>query len=187
MARVGLPSPHQLHSAVAGPFGQPNPDPTRRGLFVFDVADVERARELTNSDPAVQAGLLAMDLIPLSTGADFERVRDIDVRLMRANREAGKDPGAGFEMHTFTFGFVGGGERAHRALCHAIAPGGVLAVGECGAALEDSSAVWIDAPDVATAERKLAGIRGELGALDLTPWWGSATLVQLADGAAATR
>ena len=44
---------------VAGPFGSPNPDPTRRGIFIFDVDSVERARELTNTDPGVRARAVA--------------------------------------------------------------------------------------------------------------------------------
>lgn len=46
---------------VAGPFGD---DGTLRGIFVFKVATLDEARALTETDPAVQAGRLAMDLHP---------------------------------------------------------------------------------------------------------------------------
>jgi len=46
---------------VAGPFGD---DGTLRGIFVFRVASLEEARTLTLTDPAVQAGRLALDLHP---------------------------------------------------------------------------------------------------------------------------
>ena len=46
---------------VAGPFGD---NGTLRGIFVFKVASLDEARALTETDPAVQAGRLAIDLHP---------------------------------------------------------------------------------------------------------------------------
>jgi len=46
---------------VAGPFGD---DGQLRGIFVFKVASMDEARALTETDPAVQAGRLAIDLHP---------------------------------------------------------------------------------------------------------------------------
>jgi len=46
---------------VAGPFGD---DGQLRGIFVFKVASIDEARALTETDPAVQAGRLAIDLHP---------------------------------------------------------------------------------------------------------------------------
>jgi uncharacterized protein YciI len=47
---------------VAGPFGD---DGTLRGIFIFKVGSIEEARELAATDPAVQAGRLALDIHPL--------------------------------------------------------------------------------------------------------------------------
>ena len=44
---------------AAGPFGD---DGRLRGIFVFRVGSLEEAKALTASDPAVQAGRLAMEL-----------------------------------------------------------------------------------------------------------------------------
>lgn len=44
---------------AAGPFGD---DGRLRGIFVFRVGSVEEAKALTATDPAVQAGRLAMDI-----------------------------------------------------------------------------------------------------------------------------
>jgi uncharacterized protein YciI len=46
---------------VAGPFGD---NGQLRGIFVFKVASIEEARALTETDPAVQAGRLAIDIHP---------------------------------------------------------------------------------------------------------------------------
>jgi len=46
---------------VAGPFGD---NGRLRGIFVFKVASIDEARALTETDPAVQAGRLAIDLHP---------------------------------------------------------------------------------------------------------------------------
>ena len=47
---------------LAGPF-MPN-EQDLRGIYVFDVATVEAAKQLTKTDPAIKAGRLRMELIP---------------------------------------------------------------------------------------------------------------------------
>jgi uncharacterized protein YciI len=46
---------------VAGPFGDKG---TLRGIFVFRVDSLDEARKLSETDPAVQAGRLALDIHP---------------------------------------------------------------------------------------------------------------------------
>jgi uncharacterized protein YciI len=46
---------------LAGPFMD---DGDIRGIYVFDVATLEEARELTHSDPSIRAGALEMELHP---------------------------------------------------------------------------------------------------------------------------
>ncbi len=46
---------------VAGPFGD---DGQLRGIFVFKVASIDEARALAETDPAVQAGRLAIEIHP---------------------------------------------------------------------------------------------------------------------------
>ena len=49
---------------IAGPFGD-NTD--LRGIFIFDVPTLEEAVKLTETDPAVQAGRLIMEVHPWFT------------------------------------------------------------------------------------------------------------------------
>ncbi len=46
---------------LAGPF---DGDGDLRGIYIFNVATVEEAKALTETDPAIQAGSLIMDLVP---------------------------------------------------------------------------------------------------------------------------
>ena len=47
---------------VAGPFGKN--DFTWRGLFIFDCKTKEEAEKIAATDPAVAAGLFAVDIVP---------------------------------------------------------------------------------------------------------------------------
>ena len=47
---------------VAGPFGKN--DFAWRGIFIFDCKTREEAEKLANDDPAVAAGLFAVDVVP---------------------------------------------------------------------------------------------------------------------------
>ncbi len=59
---------------VAGPFMD---DGDIRGIYIFNVATLEEAQELTNSDPAVQAGSLIMELHPWYGSAALMEVNEI--------------------------------------------------------------------------------------------------------------
>lgn len=59
MAREG-------HLVVAGPFGDQE-DESLRGLALYRVGSVERARELAEADPAVLAGRLEVEVMTLYT------------------------------------------------------------------------------------------------------------------------
>jgi uncharacterized protein len=54
-----------------------------RGVFVFDVEDIEEARRLTASDPAIQAGRLEMELLPWYGSAALRQLNAIHARISR--------------------------------------------------------------------------------------------------------
>lgn len=65
---------------LAGPFMD---DGEIRGIYVFDVRTVEEARKLTETDPAVQAGRLEMELHPWYGSAALMKVNEIHGQISK--------------------------------------------------------------------------------------------------------
>jgi uncharacterized protein YciI len=65
---------------VAGPFADDGPI---RGIYNFDVPTVAEAEALTNSDPAIQAGSLAMELHPWYGSAALMMVNEVHARIQQ--------------------------------------------------------------------------------------------------------
>jgi uncharacterized protein YciI len=63
---------------LAGPFMD---DGEVRGIYVFDVKTVEEARALTETDPAIKAGRLAMELHPWYGPAALPLITPLSKRL----------------------------------------------------------------------------------------------------------
>ena len=72
---------------LAGPFGEPPLESNQRGIFVFDVADPARARELTASDPAVQAGVFAMSAFPWHSDAPLRELHESELARQQSGQE----------------------------------------------------------------------------------------------------
>ncbi len=54
-----------------------------RGIYIFNVTTVEEAAALTNSDPAVQAGRLVMELHPWYGSAAMMEINDLHRRVAK--------------------------------------------------------------------------------------------------------
>lgn len=65
---------------VAGPFGDAG---DLRGIYIFDVETVEEARALTETDPAIRAGLFEMELHPWYGPAAMRALYDISQRVQK--------------------------------------------------------------------------------------------------------
>jgi uncharacterized protein YciI len=63
---------------VAGPFLDNQPI---RGIFIFNVETLDEAKKLTETDPAIKAGSLVMELHPFYCSAALMEVVDIHSRL----------------------------------------------------------------------------------------------------------
>lgn len=67
---------------VAGPFLD---NGEIRGIYIFNVETVEEARKLTETDPAVQAGRLEMELHPWYGSAALMKVNEIHGQISKQN------------------------------------------------------------------------------------------------------
>jgi len=56
-----------------------------RGIYVFNVSTIEEAKALTETDPAVQAGRLEMELHPWYGSAALMKVNDIHATISKEN------------------------------------------------------------------------------------------------------
>lgn len=63
---------------IAGPFLD---DKDIRGIFIFNVESIKEARKLTESDPAVKAGVLEMELHPWYGPAILTEVPKLNKKL----------------------------------------------------------------------------------------------------------
>jgi len=67
---------------VAGPFLD---DQDIRGIFIFNVETIEEAKKLTETDPAIQAGVLTMELHPFYCSAALMEVVPIHNTIQKVN------------------------------------------------------------------------------------------------------
>ncbi|MCZ4694508.1 hypothetical protein DWB61_05590 [Ancylomarina euxinus] len=65
---------------LAGPFMD---DGDIRGIYIFNVATVEEAKKLTESDPAIKAGRLVMELHPWYGSAAIKEINSIHNQLTK--------------------------------------------------------------------------------------------------------
>ena len=54
-----------------------------RGIYIFNVSTIEEAKKLTESDPAIKAGSLEMELHPWYGSAALMRINDIHKKLSK--------------------------------------------------------------------------------------------------------
>jgi uncharacterized protein YciI len=63
---------------LAGPFAD---NGELRGIYIFDVKTVAEAQALTNTDPAIQAGQLVMELHPWYGSAGLMTIPELHARI----------------------------------------------------------------------------------------------------------
>ena len=144
---------------LAGPFGVPH-DPRWRGIFVFDVATLDQALELTATDPAVQMGAFSMRVLPWRTHAPMRRLRDLENR----RKERGED----FRGRAYVLGMAHPADKAARALEWLTVEGKVPFQGELGGEAEgqllfsltaetiDEARAWLDSTGATDVEWELS-------------------------------
>jgi uncharacterized protein YciI len=65
---------------IAGPFLD---DGDLRGIYIFNVESIEEARELTATDPAIQAGRLEMELHPWYGSAALQETLELHKKISK--------------------------------------------------------------------------------------------------------
>jgi uncharacterized protein YciI len=65
---------------VAGPFIS---DKELQGIFIFNVTTIEEAKQLTETDPAIKAGVLIMELKPFYCSAALMEIANIHKTLQK--------------------------------------------------------------------------------------------------------
>jgi hypothetical protein len=58
-------------------------DGEMRGIYIFNVTTIEEAKKLTETDPAIQAGRLEMELHPWYGSAALMEVNNLHNRLQK--------------------------------------------------------------------------------------------------------
>ncbi len=65
---------------IAGPFLDDQPV---EGIFIFNVETIEEAKELTNTDPAIQSGELVMELRPWYGSAALVEINGLHQKIQK--------------------------------------------------------------------------------------------------------
>jgi uncharacterized protein YciI len=166
---------------IAGPFAKPVPDDKLRGIFIFDTPENATARAWTQTDPGVQAGVFATEIVPLRTDAPLKR----SLELFRAEtveiEKSGKEPGLTDRIRPYAMLLAKDGERAERAIKAAHAEGKVIFEGTLEGSSRGSFFAILDVKDTAEAEALLGA--GSVGDQDLVGWWSAKTVAEIAHAA----
>ena len=155
---------------VAGPLWPPRGVATHRGVFVFRRGSIERAQDLAATDPAVQAGLLRMEVVPYATEADFAATVRRHADWVAASGIADPQPGLHCHGYVLLQGYPAGAAR--RALHTSDLP--VLFHGTLGAGAELSELACLDLREVAELPPVLPG--GDGVRWTVMPWFASEEL-----------
>lgn len=162
---------------LAGPFAPPRTDPELRGVLVFDTDDLDRAEQLTESDPTVSAGIFRHEQFPWTGPAAMRRVPDLE----RQARET-MSPDAGPEATIVPFVIVTCAEadRVERGLRPLDDNGKVGFFGRLGGPDSDDALFALVARDIEEARAMLSDTFDEAApAWTLHPWYGSRALLEM--------
>jgi len=163
---------------IAGPFGHPSPDDSMRGIFVFDTAEVAQAREWTETDPAVQAGVFGMELSRLKTVAPLRKALDNYQKALEAAGGAPEKVG----MRGYAVVLAESGEKARAALDGLRTGGKIVFEGGLEGSERGKYVAVIDVADEKEARTLIDPIGGEMGYHTVFPWYATVTLLELKKG-----
>lgn len=158
---------------VAGPFGRENHDPSVRGIFVFDVPSLPEAERLTSTDPAVEAGVLAMRLHRFETDADLRAAVAADLAAEAEAKREGRE--LRMQDRIRAYGLLRTAEARGCEAAGALLPEGDLAILTATVDGREGLCV-IRTDDLPRLRERLSEGSASIGPYTLDEWWASAYL-----------
>lgn len=163
---------------VAGPFGFDKSHEDLRGLFLFDIEDVDAALELSRQDPTTQAGVFRQEALSLAT---LDILRDLPAaeRARQERREAAGEDMTKPDIRPYVVFVAEDGERAVDVIAHpALAPSVVL-FGRLGPP-RDGALFAVCAIESADEAKARLAIANEAGlAFEVSDWLATPALLAL--------
>lgn len=157
---------------VAGPFGDPRPDPRQRGVFIFDVETVEDIEVITATDPMIAADVLAVEAYPFHTSADL--------RALPAMYREAAHPTPQDSIRAYALAHCTDPDLAALQLADADF---VILDGELGGERSGTALYVLDFEDVDAAKDALMALDPDREAgWRVQPWWGAKELPLLRAG-----
>lgn len=166
---------------VAGPFGDGNPHPEARGIFLFDTADEATARAWTSSDPGVQQRVFAMELCSLRTPAIVRHAYELDLAMRADLKARGETPGFANTLRGYVMYFGQDAERSEHALAELRRQGRVVLGGPLAGSKRAKYLAVLDAETVDAAKELLGARAAECGEHELVAWWSTRALTGLVE------
>lgn len=164
---------------VAGPFGKPVHDPSHRGIFIFNVATLEEARALTDTDPAVQEGVLAMELHPFRSASPLPRVLDFERESDAQAAKEGRTRKMGEGIRGYAMITAMDASMAERALAPLVQENKIVMTGRFGGDFAGRGLYVLNAADLDAAEKLIANVRTQMGEIFVDSWWATKNLERL--------
>ncbi|HEV8112525.1 MAG TPA: YciI family protein [Planctomycetota bacterium] len=163
---------------IAGPFAKPTPDDQLRGIFILDTPEITTARAWVQTDPGVEAGAFAIEIVPFRTDAPLKRSLELFKAETAEIEKSGKPGGLTDRIRPYAMILAQDGERAERAIAKAHAEDRVIFAGNLEGSPRGSYLAILDVKDASEAEALLGS--GSLGEKDLVGWWSAKTVAEIA-------
>ena len=158
---------------LAAPFGEPRANESWRGIYVFDLSNVDQAYELARTDPSIVAGLFELKLMPWRS--------DVDLRPLRAEIERRKAAGAPFVPAAYVLAIGEPGGHVRDLLRHLEGTGRIICAGELGGEREGQVLLLLTAETVEEARAWLGSSNSQVR-WELSSLWATELLGGLAVG-----
>jgi len=158
---------------VAGPFGKQRSDAALRGLFVLATGDARVAQEWASTDPAVQAGVFAIECHSLRTDAALPEFLAAELAREDADKAAGRTPKPGDSIRGYALLVADDFERMRGALD---GRRDALMVARLDGA---RGFAVVNCVDRVAAEEAFAAVREQIGEHRFEEWFASQGLQQL--------